>query len=324
MSFHHTSRYQVAVAMISSVVALLLCSGNARSEFVSFEFTGRVTSIVDHLGVLGEDTSGLTTFYGSYTFDAAAAPIHVSLDLREAIYQFVDSPAEMIVRLGGFTFRTAPDRRDVRIIVRDESGFSGSDDYQFMSMYNDHEGLMGDRFIPILDMHWMGSTIEHEPFSSLNLPRMPPSLAMFGGGAFEIRGECTHCDIPDPTFTVRGELTSLASAANTPSGDINGDGWTDTADLAMFVQELGSSAAEGRAADLDRDGRVGVTDLMLLRARLNEARAELGALIDAPNASLVAPSKAVPEPSAWAMLAGAASMGILAMGLAARRRITCA
>jgi hypothetical protein len=313
--FFQVARRSKTVALIACVVAWTHWGGVARAELHTFYFTGQVTSLVDHIGALGPDASGLTTFSGSYTFDSATPPTtELPPGSSEATYQHLQLPAGMIVRMGPFTFRTAPAKPDFRITVRDAYGFAGSDDYQIVSMYNEAEGLFdGDR-VSLLDMQWLASTYENDPFSSLAMPTTPPSLTVFGGGDFYLHGECAVCDAIDPTFTVRGVLTSLTSTSTSPNGDLNGDGWTDAADLAMFVGELGNAAGEGHPADLDRDGRIGVADLMLLRAHLTA-----GGAAPRPE-SFSGGGSVVPEPSAWVMLA----IGTTAMWLAARRRITCA
>lgn len=241
----------------------------ARGDLQTFYFTGQVTNVVDGLGAFGPDAGTLATFSGSYTFDTSMPPLAQGDD-GEAIYRFTAPPAGIAVQVGDFRFWTAPGQTDFRIIVRNEFGFSGSDEYGLYSVRNEAAGLVGAPQMDLLEIDWGSMTLENDPIADLSLPRFPPALAELGGGDFLISGECFACDVPNPTFKIQGTLTTLTSASGSRTGDLNADGEVDAADLAMLVGDFGSAATDGLlATDIDGDGRVGLADLMLLRANLS-------------------------------------------------------
>ena len=294
------SRRLVLATLASASFLLAFDLRAARGELLTFYFTGQVTSVVDGLGALGPDAGRLATFSGSYTFDASMPPLPQA-DEGEAIYWFTAPPTGITVEVGEFRFSTLPSQTDFRIVVRNEFGFSGSDEYKLFSVRNEAAGLVGTPQLDLLEVHWVAMTWEHDPIADLNLPRVPPALAELGGGSFLIAGGCFACDVPNPTFTIWGTLTTLTSASGARTGDLNADGEVDAADLAMLVGDFGSAALDGPfATDIDGDGRVGLADVMLLRANLSSGDAT------AVDQSAVA----VPEAAvSWVAMSGLAMFG---------------
>lgn len=310
---------RAATIVLASLVVAAANAGNARGDVYTFAFTGAVTSVRDGLGAFGPQAAALTSFSGTYTFDTATPPTKPLPPLaNEAIYQHLSPPAGVSVRLGDFSFRANEANTDFRVWVRNEFGFTGSDDYGFHSFHNVADGLYGDWPLGILEISWLASTLENDPFADVAMPIVPPDLGTLGSGEFHIFGECFACDVPDPTFEIRGVFTTLTSASGPATGALNADGRVDAADVAMMVREFGwtddGESAGPSPSDLNADGKVGLADLMMLHANLSPLdavaandRAETAA------ASFAPPSQNVPEPATLAMLVA------MAASLTARR-----
>ncbi len=317
-----SSGSSIRAACLASAFFASVAASTARAEVYTFAFTGQVTQVTDGLGAFGPQADALSSFSGTYTFDTST-PTTVPLPpgANEAIYQHRSPPAGMSLQLGDFAFRSSDEAVDFRVWVRNEFGFSGSDDYGFASLRNEAQGLFGSPALEILDIDWSASTYLADPFDGLSLPIVPPDLAVLGAGQLRIRGECFACSVPNPTFEVLGVFTTLTLASGPKAGDLNGDGRVNAADVAVLVPELGrtdvSESADRPPSDLNGDGRVGLADLMILQANLSPL--DLPADFDRRNVAadrLASPAENVPEPTAPVALIATAAW------LAARRAVT--
>lgn len=115
-----------------------------------------------------------------------------------------------------------------------------------------------------------------------------------------------------------GEFTDTATyhfAVQTPLasfGDLDHNGQVSPNDLALLARHFGTqSGASTATGDLNGDGAVGLSDMMILRSNLGANLAGVGAsTIDA---------SPVPEPSTYALAAmGVAMLGFARRGLRAR------
>jgi len=91
---------------------------------------------------------------------------------------------------------------DFDIIVNNEIGFAGADEYGFVSRNNVARGLPDGAPVDRLDLNWLASTITENPLPSANLPLIPPDLSLLGGGLLTVYGECTLCLAPAAFFRI--------------------------------------------------------------------------------------------------------------------------
>lgn len=177
---------------------------------ITFRFEGTVTSVFDGLGALDTSVAPGTPFRGSFTFDTRTPNSAPPVDEGEAgLYHHDNPPAGVRIRMGHFTFRSLPGKPDFDVIVNNEIGFAGADEFGFSSSDNRARGLLTAAPIGRLDLDWLASTFTGDPLRSAELPRMPPDLAELGGGNLVIEGECTLCMAPAAFFRIEGTLTSL-------------------------------------------------------------------------------------------------------------------
>jgi hypothetical protein len=289
-------------SVVLAIAALLVGSRPAAAEPLTFAFEGVVTSITDGPKILGDDVIVGAPFFGTYTFDAKTPPRAIPTNDNETYYDQYTAPSGIEVFVGDLAFRTRVSPMLFAVIVRDEFGFTGADEYQVYSGANTAEGLHTLQTPDYLNVNWQAGTYEHELWESLDLPLEPPNLALLGGGDFFVEGECGLCG-DDAFFLIRGTLTSLTLATTEPTCDLTGDGRVDRADVARFVGSYGRSGS-GLEGDFDNDDHVGLTDLVMLQAHLSP-----------PDAAITA--AAVPEPSALALAAG--TLGTYALSRKLRR-----
>ena len=193
---------------------LLASAGNVQAEPITFVFEGTVESVFDGLGVLDDSVAPGARFVGAYTFDSDTPNTAPPLDEGEpGLYHHNSPPAGVHVRIGNFTFRSVPSDPDFDIIVNNEVGFAGADEYGFVSRNNEALGLPPAPPVELLQLHWRASTVDELPdvnaLDSAELPTTPPDLELLGGGLFTVYGECTPCLGPAAFFRIEGSLTSL-------------------------------------------------------------------------------------------------------------------
>lgn len=335
MSAHgrHARRSAIAglVTLLATTFGVAVANvGVAHGELYTFAFTGEVTSVRDGLGAFGSDASALTTFSGTYTFDSATPPATpLPPGATEALYQHRSPPAGISLQLNSFVFETDATNTDFRILVRDGYGQPHTDltdHYGIESYRNVAAGLQGDAHLDVLEIYWLASTTNDGLFADLSIPVVPPNLAVLGPGEFRISGECYACPAADPMIDVRGVLTSLTLDSGAQTGDLNGDGRVDLADVSAFAGELGWQADDESSAsprgDINGDGRVDLADLMLLHAHLSSSAAQ-AADAGQPTfeAHFVRPATGVPEPPSLALTASALLSAITICHVVRRRHV---
>lgn len=181
---------------------------------VTFRFEGEVTGVFDGLGALGGSVIPGSSFRGSFTFDPDTPNTAPPVDEGEAgLYHHDRPPAGVRLRLESFTFRSVPRQPDFDVIVSNDFGFAGADEFGFVSGNNQARGLASGAPVDRLDIDWLASTITEEPLDSAELPLVPPDLDLLGGGLLTIYGECTLCLAPAAFFRIEGTLTRLETAA---------------------------------------------------------------------------------------------------------------
>ncbi len=201
---------------------------------VTFRFEAQVGSVFDGLGALGNSVAPGDAFHGSFTFDTRTPNTAPPIDEGEAgFYHHDRPPAGVRVRLGHFTFRSVPAHPDFDVIVNNEFGFAGADEFGFASHNNQARGLLTAAPIGRLDLHWLASTITNDPLRSAELPRRPPDLEELGGGTLIIEGECTLCLGPAAFFRIEATLTSLTRPVRV-SVDRDFLWWDGPADAAGY------------------------------------------------------------------------------------------
>ncbi len=202
------------------LVASLACglalgsAGRAGAEPITFEFAGTVDSVFDGLGALGGSVQVGTPFTGSYTFDSEIPNTAPPVDEGEAgLYHHEAPPSGVQIQIGSFVFRSVPSSPDFDIIVNNNIGFSGADEYGFASHNNEAEGLLPTPALG-LDIDWLAQALFTAPFDSVDLPTVPPDLGLLGGGLLTIVGDCLICAYPGSFFRIEGTLTSLRLASD--------------------------------------------------------------------------------------------------------------
>jgi hypothetical protein len=272
-------------------LSLALCglTHRAAAAPVAFGFTGTVTDVFDGLGALGDRVTPRMPFSGAYLFDSEtpnSAPT-TGTEGEMGLYHHEKPLAGVAVRVDGMAFLSTFRQPDFDIIVNNDFGFVGSDDYGFESRNNRWIGLERDAPVDDLNIRWFTTTAPQPGtvFDSVRLPLDPPSLRELGGGQFTIFGQCSRCAGPAAFFRIEGTLDSLFEIA--PPGDMNGDGRIDRRDVADVVPYLGTGDHEPLTnGDLDGDGAVTLVDLSLGQAGLTAA---------------LLPATAVPEPGTLAV-----------------------
>jgi hypothetical protein len=208
---------------------------------IAFRFDAEVTSVFDGLGALGGSVAPGDTVRGFYVFDPATPNTAEPVDEGTAgLYHHDRPPAGVRMRAGHVRFYSDRRHPDFDIVVNDEIGFAGADEYGFVSLANDARGLesaLADR----IDLSWLASTIAADPLSSADLPLTPPDLALLGGGLLTIYGECTPCAGPAAFFRIEATLTSLTRPAHL---------WLD-GELMWWERPQGSWTYEVVSGDLD-------------------------------------------------------------------------
>ena len=179
---------------------------------ITFRFWGTVTDVFDGLGALDSSVAPGTSFRGTYTFDPSTPNTAPPVGEGEVgLYHHDRPPAGVRIRAGHFTFRSVPPHPDFDIIVANEFGFAGADEYGFSSRNNQARGLLTGFPIDYLDLDWLATTFVEDPLQSADLPLTPPDLDLLGGGVLTIYGDCTLCAGFVSFFRIEGTLTSLTT-----------------------------------------------------------------------------------------------------------------
>jgi hypothetical protein len=199
---------------------------------VAFRLGATVTSVFDGLGVLGGSIAPGETLRGVYFFDPATSNTAPPGGEGEAgLYHHDRPPAGVRMRVGSFMFRSARHDPDFDIIVNNDFGFAGADEYGFVSRNNVARGLPHGAPVDRLDLDWLASTTTENPLQSADLPLTPPDLSLLGGGLLTVYGECTLCMGPAAFFRIEATLTSLTRPVRVSADrellwwEGPGDGW---------------------------------------------------------------------------------------------------
>jgi hypothetical protein len=215
----------------------------APADHVTFWFTGRVTGVFDGLGAFGGSVAPGSRFHGSFTFDPdtpnTAPPVGEG---EMGLYHHDRPPAGVRIRLERFTFRTVPAHPDFDVIVNNDFGFAGADEFGFVSRNNEARGLLTAAPIGRLSIDWLASTLTGNPLESAELPLRPPDLDLLGGGRLTIEGECTLCMAPAAFFRIEGTLTSLTMPVRM-SVDADSLSWEGPEGAAAYDVVFGDLAA---------------------------------------------------------------------------------
>jgi hypothetical protein len=189
---------------------VLLIEAAPSAAPIAFRFRATVTSVFDGLGVLGSSIAPGDTLRGVYVFDPATPNTAPPVGEGEAgLYHHDRPPAGVRMRVGSFMFGSTRHDPDFDIIVNNDFGFAGADEYGFVSRNNVARGLPHGAPVDRLDLDWLASTITEDPLQSADLPLTPPDLSLLGGGLLTVFGECTRCMGPAAFFRIEATLTSL-------------------------------------------------------------------------------------------------------------------
>ncbi len=238
---------------------VLAVSAAPAPPIITFRFEATVTSVFDGLGALDATVAPGTAFHGSFTFDTRTPNSAPPVDEGEAgLYHHDDPPAGVRIRVGHFTFRSVPRDPDFDVIVNNEFGFAGVDEFGFSSRNNRARGLLTSAPVDRIDVDWLASTLTGDPLRGAELPRTPPDLAELGGGTLVLYGECTLCLAPAAFFRIEATLTSLTEPVRV-SMDSNALWWDGPAgasgydvihgDMSTLVESGFAGATEGCLAD---------------------------------------------------------------------------
>ena len=247
---------------------------------ITFAFAGTVSTVFDGLGALDNSVQAGGDFTGFYTFDSATPNTAAPIDEGAAgLYHHDLPPAGVQVRVGNFTFRSIDSAPDFDIIVNNEVGFAGADEYGFASRSNESLGLRTGAPIGRLEIDWLASTVRTDALESAALPALPPDLGLLGGGLSRIEGECTLCMAPAAFFRIEGTLDSLVLAT---LGDVNRDGCVNGLDTDPFVHVLVAGYFD-LPADMNEDAAVNGLDIHPFVAAVAGGEAADGLAISEPS-----------------------------------------
>lgn len=213
---------------------------------VTFRFEGRVESVFDGLGALGGKVAAGDVFRGVFTFDPATPNTAPPIDEGETgLYHHDRPPAGVRLRVDRLIFGTVWATPDFDVIVNNDFGFAGADEFGFVSRVNRAHGLTSTAPVDRLEIDWLASTITEEPLDSADLPLLPPDLDLLGGGLLTVEGECTLCLGPAAFFRIEGTLTSLTRPARL---------WLDGDQLSWSGPAGSHDVLRGDLADLRAGG----------------------------------------------------------------------
>jgi hypothetical protein len=234
----HMGNTRVSSTIIALSMAGLVASwgaGTSRAEGVAFGFRGTVTDVFDGLLTLNNRVSVGTPFWGAYIFESTTPNTAPPGGEGEfGLYHHDRRPAGVFVNVGGISF-FSDRRRNFDIIVNNDVGFVGADEYGFFSYANrSRPTLRGD----LLHVSWFVSTFQNQVFNSPDLPLDPPDLSLLGGGEFKIYGECTPCASPTAFYRITGPVTSLVEL---PMAHWSADGPFDYTFLEWEISRAGSA-----------------------------------------------------------------------------------
>lgn len=128
--------------MLNAIAVTLLSTSAAHTEIIRIDFHGTVETIAGADGVVVSDYIGSgiavgTPYSGHYIFDSEAQDLGLGLVPNRAVYQFTESPFEMVVEMGGFIFRSNPSNRFLLLTASNDvpplGGTPGGDEYTVSS-----------------------------------------------------------------------------------------------------------------------------------------------------------------------------------------------
>jgi hypothetical protein len=209
---------------------------------VIFAFRGTVTDVTGGFANILRGVAPGVPYRGFYVFDSNTPNTAPPGGEGEfGLYEHRRPPAGVYVSVGRHAFFSRPLRPDFSVIVNNDVGFAGSDDYGFESKRNVAlPRVPADR----LEINWHAQTFNNQLFSSSALPLDPPDLNILGGGMFSIYAECTPCASPNAFFNIQGTMTSLTEVGgrgfhSAGFSSVLGDDWTGqfTSANAVLVPE---------------------------------------------------------------------------------------
>jgi len=180
-----TLRTALRVLVLPSL-AIALCTGGARAETVTQQFSGTVTAVSDttngRVDLTGVFTVGMS-FTASYTIDLATPPTYA--DLEEA--QYAQLVTAFSFALGGYSgSATLPHSGATVYNDVPDYGGAGSDGYVIDSQAPTTLPVFG---ASVMEVATGLSDLDGTAFQSTALPRLLPDLAGFEtkGATFYVR-----------------------------------------------------------------------------------------------------------------------------------------
>lgn len=182
--------------IFTTVAVALLSATLLNAATIQIDFQGTVDTIAGAEGLnvsdyIGSNIAVGTPFSGHYLFDSEAEDLGLGLVPDRAVYEFNEAPFEMVVDIGGFTFRTNPSDRFLLTTVANDAPpigiVPGGDVYTVASARDElvvgTDGLKD--FRPEMVLQLIGGNEVHD---GVDLLLTPEQHAAFPTSTFSIQG----------------------------------------------------------------------------------------------------------------------------------------
>lgn len=186
--------------VLSVLIVVCTLALPAHAEWVTIGLTAQVTSVSDSYNLLGGTIAIGSAIHGTYAYDTSTS----AFPAGSGAYWHYQSPAGMVLSVGGYTFQTNP--VNVKFLVGISDNYNGSiEDHYNLRSYNNlplSSGVIVDH------ISWQLDDSSGMALNSLLLPSTQPNLSLWQGNNLYISGgQGGTAPCFDSSFIITGQVT---------------------------------------------------------------------------------------------------------------------